>query len=84
MTEHKPTTNDCIEWLQTRGFLSYEERDFNKAIRDKLIAAKMMKEALEQYTQCVSSVNDPNDFTPRIKDEGEAARQALEDWGATE
>lgn len=36
-----------------------------------------MRDALEQYTQVVSSINDPNDFTPKMKDEGKPARDLL-------
>ena len=38
---------------------------------------KKIREALKQYTNVVSSINDPNDFTPTLKDEGIHAREAL-------
>lgn len=41
------------------------------AQRDRLV------EALKHYTDVVSSVNDPNDWTPKVKDEGHYARAIL-------
>ena len=35
-------------------------------------------DALEQYVGVVISVNDPNDWTPKVADAGEPARKALE------
>lgn len=43
--------------------------------KDALIAE--LVSALKHYTSVVSSVNDPNDFTPKMKDEGIYARNAL-------
>lgn len=38
-------------------------------------------EALRQYVGAVSSVNDPNDFSVKVKDEGHYARDLLRDLG---
>ena len=35
-------------------------------------------DALEQYVGVVISVNDPNDWTPKVADAGEPARKAIE------
>jgi hypothetical protein len=44
--------------------------------------AQVMAKALEHYRACVASVNNPNDWTPQISDEGSHARCALMQWRA--
>ena len=40
-------------------------------------ALKLAMEALEEYVNVVLSVNDPNEWTPKIADAGEPARKAI-------
>lgn len=44
---------------------------------DHTALLRQARDALKQYTNVCSSVNDPNDFTPKVKDEGHYAREAL-------
>ena len=39
---------------------------------------QMALDALEEYVGVVVSVNDPNDWTPKVADAGEPARKAIE------
>lgn len=59
-----------------------------QVIRKQLTAAQAriaeLVEALKQYTNVCSSVYDPNDFSPKIKDEGHYARDALSHTDNTE
>ena len=45
-------------------------RDLERALNECV-------EALGEYTAVVESVNDPNSFSPQIKDSGAPARNAL-------
>jgi len=47
-----------------------------------LDVAQQMAKALEHYRAVVASVNNPNDWTPQISDEGSHARCALRMWEA--
>jgi hypothetical protein len=38
---------------------------------------KLALEALEEYVNVVVSVNDPNEWTPKVADAGEPARKAI-------
>lgn len=40
-------------------------------------AAQQALEALEEYVNVVVSVNDPNEWTPKVADAGEPARKAI-------
>ena len=40
-------------------------------------ALKLALEALEEYVNVVVSVNDPNEWTPKVADAGEPARKAI-------
>lgn len=40
-------------------------------------ALKLALEALEGYVNVVVSVNDPNEWTPKVADAGEPARKAI-------
>ena len=40
-------------------------------------ALKLTLEALEEYVNVVVSVNDPNEWTPKVADAGEPARKAI-------
>ena len=40
-------------------------------------ALKLALEALEEYVNVVVSVNDPNEWTPKVADVGEPARKAI-------
>ena len=44
---------------------------------DKDKALRMALEALEGYVNVVVSVNDPNEWTPKVADAGEPARKAI-------
>ena len=39
---------------------------------------QMALDALQEYVGVVVSVNDPNDWTPKVADAGEPARKAIE------
>ena len=41
---------------------------------------ELMGEALEHYTKVVVADHDPNSFTPKVKDGGNYARQALSEY----
>jgi len=62
--------------LDPDSTLSVLSRQFLRA-NECIIA---LRDALEHYTAVVSSVNDPTDFTSKIKDEGHYARDALTKW----
>lgn len=47
-----------------------------------LDVAQEMARALEHYRAVVATVNNPNDWTPQISDEGSHARCALRMWEA--
>ena len=38
---------------------------------------KLALDALEEYVNVVVSVNDPNEWTPKVADAGEPARKAI-------
>ncbi len=38
---------------------------------------EVIREALTQYTNVVKSVFDPNDFSPKVENAGQPAREAL-------
>ena len=40
-----------------------------------------LREALRHYTGVVESVNDPNNFSPMVRDAGHHARDLLRDLG---
>jgi predicted RNase H-like HicB family nuclease len=40
-------------------------------------ALKLALEALEEYVNVVVSVNDPNEWAPKVADAGEPARKAI-------
>ena|ERR1700722_4943846 len=47
-----------------------------------LDVAQVMAKALEHYRAVVAEVNNPDDWTPQISDEGSHARCALMQWRA--
>lgn len=57
--------------------LNHYGEEIVESFRSAMQLITVMQEALKHYTQVCSSVNDPNDFTPKIKDEGIYARNAL-------
>ena len=79
--EHPDTSVDIAErisQLRDEGrsyFHSLSNLQQQLAAKDKLLLVAL--EALKHYTDVVVSINDPNDFTPKVSDAGNFAKEAI-------
>ena len=73
---------DWLYWRNTDEGDAMTQTTIETRYEMLLDVAKQMAKALEHYRLVVASVNNPNDWTPQISDEGSHARCALRMWEA--
>lgn len=75
----KPTTP--LPWKQADGHFQHVTGEDLAYIIHAANAYPRLIAALREYVEVVSSVNDPNDFSAKVKDDGYHARDLLIELG---
>ena len=68
--------NLCAYDLYENGSVKYTRSTPDTITLKREVVEKLIK-TLGEYTEVVSSVNNPNNFSPEIKDEGIYAREFI-------